>query len=323
MRYLLLTAALAGLWTAAEKPYEYFHAGSDSPVKVQTNPGFLLAGGGNTPEEAYRWFVAKAGGGDAVTIRASGGGAMNQVLLDAGKLNSASTFLFKSRDAASDPFVVNKIRNAAALFIAGGDQWNYFKFWKGTPVGEALNESVKKGVPIGGTSAGLAVLGEYSFSAEHDTVTSKQALANPFDYGLTIGEDFIHIPLLKGIITDTHWVRRDRLGRTLAFLARLLHDGKAAPVESIAVDQDNAVLLEGDGSASMAGPTAAYFLRAAEPPQICQPGKPLTFRNVSVYRIQSGGKFNVKTWRGEGGTAYSLSVEEGVVKSTQPGGGIY
>ncbi len=241
---------------------------------------------------------------------------------DTGAVASASTILFHTREAASDPFVVETIRKASALFIAGGDQWNYIRMWKGTPAGGAIDELVKRGVPIGGTSAGLAVLGEFSFSAEHDSTTSKIALANPYDETVAIECRFIHIPLLAGIITDTHFVKRDRLGRTLVFLARLIHDGKSRMPSSIAVDEGNAVLLEADGAARLSGPGNAYFIRATQAPAVCEPGKPLTMRGFSVYRIGASGAFGVKNWRGEGGTAYTLSVEDGVIHSKQPGGAI-
>ena len=54
------------------------------------------------------------------------------------------------------------------MFIAGGDQANYINFWMGTPVQSALNDAIARGVPIGGTSAGLAVLGEWAYSAQGD-----------------------------------------------------------------------------------------------------------------------------------------------------------
>jgi cyanophycinase len=162
-------ACLAAPVPCQEKGYQYFHVGAGEGAKVGPKSGFLLAGGGNTTEDAYRWFTRHAGGGDAVTIRASGADAMNKVLLDAGIVASASTLLFHSREDSSDPFVAETIRKASAVFIAGGDQWNYVRMWKGTPVANAINELIHKGFPVGGTSAGLAVLGEFSFSAEHDS----------------------------------------------------------------------------------------------------------------------------------------------------------
>jgi cyanophycinase len=319
----LLAVILSAQVKPEAKPYEYFRAGKTNARQVHGSAGFLLAGGGNTPEAAYRWFVQKAGGGEAVTLRASGADAMNKVLLDAGTVESAVTLLFHDKAASSDPFVVETIRKASALFIAGGDQWKYVSMWKDTPVAAAINDLIRRGVPIGGTSAGLAVLGEFSFSAEHDSITSKQALANPFDPSVTIADHFIQIPLLRGIITDTHWVKRDRLGRTLVFLARMVHDGKARPASAIAVDEANAVLLSPDGSAVVSGAGCAYFLRTTEAPEVCEPDRPLTMRNISVYRIDATGSFHVKKWQGKGGVAYMLSVEDGVVRSTQPGGAIY
>jgi cyanophycinase len=318
--FLVVGALVAA--AQSRKGYEFFHLGKAEAPRTQTSSGFLLAGGGKTPDDAYRWFVRKAGGGEAVTLRASGSDAMNQVLIDAGAA-SASTVLFQERSASFDSFVADRLRHASAVFLAGGDQWKYVSYWKGTPIAEALNELIAKGVPVGGSSAGLAVLGEFGFSAEHDTIASKQALANPFDPAVTISTDFIRIPLLKGIITDTHFARRDRMGRTLVFLARLIHDGQARPASSIAVDEGNAVLLEPDGSATVSGSGFAYFIRAAAAPQVCEPGKPLTIRDIAVYRLGRAGKFDIKAWRGEGGTAYTLSVEAGEVRSTQPGGGIY
>jgi cyanophycinase len=319
----ILVWLFAATLLAQETGYQSFHLGNAEPAAGKPSPGYLLAGGGNTTDEAYRWFAKKAGGGDAVTLRASGADAMNKVLLEGGDLNSADTFLFKDRAASSDPAVVERVRKASVIWIAGGDQWNYVRFWKGTPVGDAINQRIREGVPVGGSSAGLAVLGEFSFSAEHDSITSKQALANPFDPAVAIATDFIHIPLLKGIITDTHWVKRDRLGRMLVFLARIVAEGKARIASSIAVDEGNAVMLEPDGTARVSGPGAAYFLRTTTAPAVCEPGRPLTFAGIQVYRINSSGHFDVKTWRGEAGAAYRLNVDAGVVRSSQPGGSVY
>ena len=54
----------------------------------------------------------------------------------------------------------------SGIHCHGGDQANYINFWMGTPVQQALNEAVARNIPIGGTSAGLAVQGEYVYSAQ-------------------------------------------------------------------------------------------------------------------------------------------------------------
>lgn len=60
-----------------------------------------------------------------------------------------------------------------------------------------------------------------------------------------------------------------------------------------------------------------YFLRTPGPAELCAPGTPLTYRNVAVYRIGPGGKFDLDTWRGAGGISYTLSAEAGVLTSSR------
>jgi len=49
----------------------------------------------------------------------------------------------------------------------------------------------------------------------------------------------------------------------------------------------------------------------------------LTYQNLTIYRVSAGDTFDVAKWRGTGGDTYRLSAVDGVLSSTQPGGGIY
>jgi cyanophycinase len=319
-RAFILVAAVAIAQT--NPPYQYFLTGSATDVKTTTAPGFVLMGGGKDVDSAFRWLIRKSGGGDIVILRASGADGYNKYIDGLGKVDSVESLVVKSPEAARDPFVLDKIRKAEAIFLAGGDQWNYVNVWGKSPMREAMQSAIDRGVPVGGTSAGLAVLGEYVFTAEKDTVTSAQALANPFDEHVTVGTDYLHIPVLRGVITDTHFVKRDRLGRLLTFMARILQDG-AKESRAIAVDERTAALVEKDGAVTVEGDGPVYFLRASRRAEVCKAGSPLTFGKVSVYRVKAGGTFDLKRWTGRDGVAYELSVERGVVKSIQAGGSLY
>jgi cyanophycinase-like exopeptidase len=157
----------------------------------------------------------------------------------------------------------------------------------------------------------------------NDTVQSPAALADPFDAKVTVDRDFLTLPFMNGVITDSHFVRRDRLGRTLAFLARIVQDGWSPKSRAIAIDEKNAVLVEADGSATLVGDGAAYFFETTRAPAAARPRTPLTLGDVQVYRIRKDGKFDLSTWKGAGGAAYSISAVNGVLSSTQTGGGIY
>jgi len=282
-------------------------------------------GGGADQDAAFEWLCERAGNGNFVILRASGGDAYNPYVKKlCPALSAVETLIITSRSGANQPFVAERIRAASALFIAGGSQDNYINFWQRTPVDEAINALIKRGTPIGGTSAGLAVLGLYSFAALKDTIKSEDALRNPFDERVTLGRDFLHVPLLAGIITDSHFVARDRMGRLLVFLGRISTDGWVSAPSAIAVDEKTAVLLDSDGRVRVVGSGAAYFVRAPGSPERCSANAPLSYRNISVYRLTSGsGEFNVKSWTGSGGLAYKLSAEDGVLKSTLPGNQIY
>jgi cyanophycinase-like exopeptidase len=125
------------------------------------------------------------------------------------------------------------------------------------------------------------------------------------------------------VITDTHFSARDRMGRTLVFMARILRDSRAHQIRDIAVDQRTAVLLEPDGLATVVGAGAAYFLASTQPPETCKANIPLTFRGVTVRSLRANEQFNVLQWSSSTGVSYTLSVEAGTIHSTLPSGSAY
>jgi len=293
-----------------------------------TTPGFALMGGGKDLDAAFRWLCDRAGGGDFLVLRASGDDDYDPYVQGLCHVNSVETLILASREAASDPFVSKTIGEAEAIFIAGGDQAHYINAWMGTPVQQALNEALARGVPIGGTSAGLAVQGEFVYSAQGDApddpdLTSQLALSNPFHPRVTIIRAFLNNPLLKDVIADTHFSARDRMGRSLVFMARILTGGQASEIREIAVDERTSVLLDPQGEATVVGAGEAYFMRAHERPQVCKEGIPLTFRGIEVQTLRDGQRFSVAKWFSGEGVGYTLSVEAGAIQSSLPDGAIY
>jgi cyanophycinase-like exopeptidase len=296
--------------------YDDYFTGSPADVKPATKGGLQLEGGGTDIDDAFRWLISHAGGGDIVIIRASGADGYNRYIMELGPVDSVESIVFKSREASSDKDIINTLEHAEGVFIAGGDQSNYVKYWKGTPVEGTLNALAKRGVPIGGTSAGLAVLGQFSYSAMFESVTAPMAMADPYSDKITLEREFLKMPNMEGIITDSHVGPRDRLPRTLVFLARIVTDGWAPAPRAIAVDQESAVLVEANGAATVVGKAPTYFIETTTKAAVCTRGTPPTMGGFKTYRVPPGGSFNVKTWSGNGGTSYVLSIDAGVVSSS-------
>lgn len=309
--------------------YQYIRIGNKEDVQTKPTGGTAMMGGGDDLDEAFRWLCDKGDGGDFLVLRATGDDDYNSYVNGLCKLNSVATLIIPSREAAQDPAVAEIIRKAEVVFIAGGDQANYIRGWKGTRVQDAINASIAAGKPIGGTSAGLAVQGEFVFGAMGDkpddpNLASTDVLPNPYFARVTLVRDFLKIPHLDNLLTDSHLAIRDRMGRTLGFLARIMQDGWSKNPREVAIDEKSAVLVEADGKGRVVGSgRGVYFLRPTRPPQICKPALPLTFRDVAVYRVPSNGHFDLNSWAGDGGTAYFLSVENGKVTSTQASQSIY
>ena len=238
---------------AKVKPYEHYVFGKlNTPTPGPVSGGLLLMGGGDRNIDAMKWFFGKAGNGHIVVISASYGEEIGQEFYhDIGGIQSTEIFVFHARSQATDKKILARLRKADGIFIAGGDQSRYVRFWRGTPVARILDAHVAAGKPLAGTSAGLAIQGEKLYGAMDDgSLKSPEALADPLGPANTIEGDFLHFALLKGVITDTHFKERNRLGRLFAFLAKAQagRPDDAPAMIGLGVDESAALAVEPDGS---------------------------------------------------------------------------
>lgn len=317
--------------------YTSFFTGDPADVSPTPDFGICLMGGAAENDNAMIWFLEKANGGDVLVLRASGSDGYNDYFFSelGVNINSVETIVINDATAAQDPYVLDQITNAEAIWFAGGDQYNYVSYFKDTLVAQLLtNHVVVKGGVIGGTSAGMAILGDHYFSAQNGTVTSQQALQNPYDSRVVIGsQDFIDLPFLQNTITDTHFDSPDRRGRSAAFLARIATDFQVRSF-GIASEEFTAVCIEENGEARVFGSYPdfddfAYFIQAnctdMFVPENCTEGNPLEWNRdgeaIKVYKVpgtENGtNTFNLVDWEtGTGGNWENWSVDNGVFQTT-------
>jgi cyanophycinase len=330
-RLVLLSVVVCGLATtvhaAGKTGFTAFIAGNaaDAQQSPTLTPGLVLMGGGSDVDAAFQWMCQRAGGGDFVVIRTTGTDAYNPYIQQlCPQMDSVETIIITSVTGANSAYVSSHIQNAEALWIAGGDQSTYVNLWRGTAVQTGVNFLLNsKLAPVGGTSAGLAVLSEFIYTGALGSVTSSQALVNPFHRYVTLDRDLFQSSLRTNKLYDSHFVTRDRMGRSLAFLARIVNNGWSTQPRGIGIDEETAILVTANGASTMVGAGAAYFLQAPGPAQVLADRTPLTYLNIGVYKVPQGGTFNFSTWTGTGGVAYTLSVNNGSLTSTQAGGNIY
>ena len=215
-----------------------------------------------------------------VVIRASGAdGYQDYFFRELGvTLNSVTTIVFQSREDAADPQVLHYIRNAECIFFAGGDQSKYFEYLEETLAADALQEHIDLGKPLGGTSAGLAILGEKAYAALHSgSLDSTMALQNPFHPNITLCDSFLKIPLLSRILTDTHFMQRGRLGRLMVFLSRIQDPDRAPEWVGLGVDEGTALWVDaqGEGRVYRNGSGQVHLLSIRRMPELSSSGNQL------------------------------------------------
>jgi len=261
--------------------------------------GLLLSGGGDWPYEAFRWFAAKAGHGHIVVLAASGSTeSQEEIYRDVGGVLSVRSFVFSDRKAAYDARVLAAIRAADGLFIAGGDQSRYVRFWRGTPVNELLDAHVAAGKPLGGTSAGLAMLGAWLYGCmDGGSITAPEALRDPIGDAVTLESGFLHLPLLEHVLTDSHFDTRARLGRLVAFLAKAHVLEPQRPLAGLGVDEQAALVVEPDGSARLYAREPGKHAWLVQPGAFGTPmrGQPLELPDLRVTGIDADSRYNVAT----------------------------
>jgi L-asparaginase / beta-aspartyl-peptidase len=297
---LACVAITIGVQAKSPATYDYYKAGDLKASRPgKTEGALLLLGGGDWPVPAFRWFVEKMGHGHLVILRASGADDLQKDFLDEiGGAASVETIVFHDRAAASDARVLGILKRADGIFFGGGDQSNYVRFLKGTPVNTLVEEHVRAGKPLGGTSAGLAILGAYNYGAmDGGSLLSADAMANPLGSGVTLVRDFLHLPNLGRVITDSHFGIRERWGRLITFVGRLSTEEKDASITGLGIDEKAALCVEADGRARVhsIGRGFAWLVRPMRIPDALG-AAPLNFRGVPVVGIGAESEFNLATF---------------------------
>lgn len=323
---LCLLSLLAAAGSAAAKDYRRFFVGDRGlPTPGRVEPGLLLAGGGDRNLDAARWFLGKAGNGHVVVLSASYTTELaDEFYRDAGGVASVETFVFKNGKPATDPAILDALARADGIFIAGGDQARYVRYWKGTPIAAALDAHVRAGKPLGGTSAGLAILGEYLYGAmDGGSIRSPEALADPLGPAVTIEQDFLHLATLKGVVTDTHFKERDRLGRLFAFVtkAQTLTGTPQRALIGLGVDESAALAVDGEGRGRIfaTDPAGMGWVVRTGGIDTPKPGQPLTLRRAEAVGIGPGSVVRLPEGRVEAPAFHRYyRIADGRVVETPP-----
>ncbi|MGY5036093.1 pre-peptidase C-terminal domain-containing protein [Streptomyces sp. 900116325] len=210
-------------------------------------------------------------------------------------VNSCTTWTLTAASDGNNTQLNTDIRNAEFVYFAGGDQCRYAA-WKGTALQASVQSVVAKGGGSGGGSAGLHINSSIVYDACSASATSAGALANPYDRSVSFTTGMFNWPNYGDTINDSHFVARDRMGRTMAFIARAIKDGLTTQGTAWGVGIDeggSSIYIDKNGLATLYG-NDAYVVLGDHQPEQAVSGKPLTYSDYKIWHLTGGQTFDFK-----------------------------
>ncbi|HEY0083666.1 MAG TPA: cyanophycinase [Pyrinomonadaceae bacterium] len=185
-----------------------------------------------------------------------------------------------SREDTESTKAMSAIEEATGIFFTGGDQLHIPALLGGTEMDRIIKERVGKGLVLGGTSAGAAMM-------SNSMMLGGESETNPRFGSVEIGPG---MDFLMGTLIDTHFSQRGRHGRLLTATAHYPQD------MGIGIDEDTALVVKGNEFEVM-GSGAVTVIDAGGITHTnlheLQKNEGLELHNVRVHVLPSGARFSL------------------------------
>lgn len=253
----------------------------------------LIVGGGSeksginswsTP--AYKW----AGEGRRVAIIGVSTGSLAPYFKQQCGAAYAKEFAVSNREMADSQSLYDTLVNYQTIFFRGGDQYDYYDYYKDTKLLDAIKHVYSSGGTIGGTSAGMHILSSVVFIAKNGSAYPDECIEDPGNKNVTLAEDFLDY--MPGFLFDTHFAERGRFGRLLGFLANYRFS-KEKDVTGLGMDDLTCMTIDENGLGTVYGTGCANLYLPGG--NYSQNGKKLLIDSVKVVQLLHGCKYNFRT----------------------------
>ncbi|MBX7220252.1 MAG: pre-peptidase C-terminal domain-containing protein [Blastocatellia bacterium] len=213
----------------------------------------------------------------------------------------AANYFVRSANDANSASVVGGVAGCDVVFIKGGDQGTYYDLWNGTLLEQNIRTVTNRNGAIGGTSAGAMSQAQYCFSGGKDMISADvlaDAKTTMLDDASVPGTSGIHTDFLSfvpGVVIDTHYTQRARMGRMLGILGKAIQDFNNHNLYAIGIEQKTGLWIQ-SGIAEVIGNGSVDFIKEnATTKLVRDAGKPLFYSGLTLDRLTHGWKYNLTT----------------------------
>ncbi|MBX7080621.1 MAG: cyanophycinase [Nannocystaceae bacterium] len=265
------------------------------PAKVDPSNarGYIVPVGGAEDKQRdaviLRRFVELAGGRKAriaviptASKQRDTGSRYEQIFDDLGA-GDVDVLGFDARSDAEREDYNERLAAATGVFLTGGNQLRISTILGGTKVAKQIRTLNARGVIVGGTSAGAAILSEHMIAFGESGATPRAGLVSLAPgFGLT-----------NRVIIDQHFRQRDRLGRLLAALA---YNPFAI---GLGLDEDTAAFIDPEDVIHVVGAGAITVVDASSLEHssmgFARSGDAICLTGVKLHVLTSGATFDLRT----------------------------
>lgn len=181
--------------------------------------------------------------------------------------------------------LVDSVRQAALIFITGGDQ-NRFVESVHSSVRKAIKEAYYSGATIGGTSAGAALMSATMITGDQREWPLYESTYRSLIHGNAIYDQ--GLGLLDSVVVDQHFVARSRYNRLISALA-----DTGLPYAA-GIDEATALVVT-PSYCTAVGESQVVLMK--RPAQFVNRGGHIGLSNMQVDIYLEGDTFNLNLWK--------------------------
>lgn len=190
-----------------------------------------------------------------------------------------------NKETAQNKTLTDSVQKAKLIFISGGDQTRFMKVVHNTPIKTAILKAYENGSTISGTSAGAAVMSEKMITGNQKLQKEYTGTFSSIRYDNL--ETIEGLGLLKTVVIDQHFLKRNRYNRLLSALIEFPN------LTGIGIDEATAIIVR-NNKVEVAGESEVIVFK--NPKGIIKTKKDnlVSIEKLDVSIYTAGQKFNIK-----------------------------
>ncbi|WP_291146435.1 cyanophycinase [Flavobacterium sp. UBA7680] len=190
-----------------------------------------------------------------------------------------------TKETSQNKTLTDSVQNAKLIFISGGDQTRFMKVVHNTPIKTAILKAYENGSTISGTSAGAAVMSEKMITGNQKLQKEYTGTFSVIKYdNLETDEG---LGLLKTVVIDQHFLKRNRYNRLLSALIEFPN------LTGIGIDEATAIIVR-NNKVEVAGESEVIVFKNPKGIVKAKKDNLISIEKLEMSIYTAGQKFNIK-----------------------------